>query len=325
MDMEILIVVGMILVTLVLFAVGLISTKENNQVQDRISGLSMPSDSKKSPVLRQKALQGNFTERVIFPMAQNIFDKTQKLIPLGSKSWVRTKLIQAGYLKPHYQKVFLGIQLLTTAIVFGFMLAVTSITGTIPASIGVILAIFFGLAGYCLPMLWLLQQAQKRQTGIRKSLPDFLDLLVISVEAGLGLDMAISKLSNLKSAKTSTYLREELKRFTKDIGLGKPRREALLDMAGRTGVDEFMVIINALVQSYEMGTGVAQTLRVQSDSLRVRRLQAAEEKANKIPVKMVLPIYFFLFPAIFVTVFGPIGVVVVKAVFNIIENFTLGG
>lgn len=324
MEMEILIAAGCVLLAMVLFGIGLATSKESNAVQERISSLAA-DNTKKSPILRQKALHGSFTERVIFPFAQNIFDKTQRLIPLGNKSWVRAKLIQAGYLKNHYQKVFFGIQLLTTAVMFGFMLTITALSGSVPAVTGLVIAGIFGLIGYGLPVLWLWQQAQKRQMGIRKSLPDFLDLLVISVEAGLGLDMAISKLANLKSARTSTYLREELVRYAKDISLGKPRKEALLDMANRTGVDEFLVIINALVQSYEMGTGVSQTLRVQADSLRIKRLQAAEERANKVPVKMVMPIYMFLFPAIFVSIFGPIAMVVIEAIFNILDGFQLGG
>ncbi len=96
-------------------------------------------------------------------------------------------------------------------------------------------------------------------------------------------------------------------------------------MAERTGVDDLNSIINAIIQAYEMGTSVAHTLRVQSDSLRVKRLSQAEEKANKIPVKMVIPIYVFLFPAIFVCIFGPIGMVMVEAVMNIMGKVKLGG
>jgi tight adherence protein C len=159
--------------------------------------------------------------------------------------------------------------------------------------------------GFALPLLWLIQQAQKRQDSIRKALPDFLDLLVICVEAGLGLDIAISKISKIESIQTSEYLREELIRYTKDIGFGKPRKEALLDLANRTGVEDLNAIVNALVQSYEMGTGVVQALKVQSEGLRQKRLHRAEAAANKISVKMVLPIYMFFFPGIFIVILGP--------------------
>ncbi len=305
----------------ILLFLGLRANKEDQQVQERINAISRRDDPKK-PALRQKQLEKSFEERVIFPLAQSVFDKTQAIIPLSSKSWVRAKLIQAGYTKPHYQKTFLGIQLLCTGMMFGLLLTITTLFGKFGGLVGIIVSVVFGLVGYGLPMVWLMQKAGKRQESIQKSLADFLDLLVICVEAGLGLDTAISKIANMKSVRTSQYLREELQIYTKDVGFGKPRKQALLDLAERTGVDDLNAIINAIVQAYEMGTGIAQTLRVQSDSLRSKRLAKAEEKANKIPVKMVLPIYIFLFPAIFVCIFGPIGMVMIEAIMKIFNGMS---
>jgi tight adherence protein C len=313
-----------IVATLIFLVVGLKANKEDGQVQERISELSRNENTKKHTA-RKKQLESSFNSRVIFPFAQMIFDKTQAIIPLSSKSWVKTKLTQAGYHKAHYQKVFLGIQLLCTAAIFGFLLSITTLFGKVPGPIGFFISVVFGIAGYGLPMLWLLQQSQKRQESIQRSLADFLDLLVICVEAGLSLDVAINKIISLKSVKTSVYLREELVRYTRDLGLGRPRKQALLDMGERTGVDDLNAILNAIIQAYDMGTSVAHTLRVQSDSLRVKRLAKAEEKANKIPVKMVIPIYIFLFPAIFVCIFGPIGMVMWEAIAKIITNVNLGG
>lgn len=320
--MEPVLAIFCVVAMIVFLVIGLKANKEDEQVQTRISQLSRREANKHTS--RQKQLESSFSHRILFPFAQMVFDKTQSVIPLSSKSWVKTKLTQAGYQKPHYQKVFLGIQLLCTVILFGVLLCFTSLFGQASGSIGIIMAIVFGVAGYVLPMLWLMQQAQKRQESIQKSLADFLDLLVICVEAGLSLDVAINKITSLKSVKTSTYLREELNRYTRDVGFGRSRKDALLDMADRTGVDDFNVIVNAIVQSYEMGTSVAHTLRVQSDSMRAKRLAKAEEKANKIPVKMVIPIYVFLFPAIFTCIFGPLGMVMWKAVMQISTNASLG-
>lgn len=317
--MEYLMIAILSIATLVVLIQGIKSLKQENEVVERIGTLSQSRD-KKSPLLREKAMQTSFAERILFPLAQNLFDKVQKIIPLSSRSWVRSKLVQAGYFKAHYQKVFFGIQLLSTTVMFVFFLGVISLAGTIPPGIGLIVALVFGVLGFCFPMLWLIQQSQRRMQSIQKALPDFLDLLVISVEAGLSLDTAIQKLANLKSVKTSAFLRDELKHYIKDISLGKPRKNALLDMADRTGLEEFQVIINALVQSYEMGTGVAFTLRIQSDSLRIKRMQRAEEKANKVPVKMVLPIYIFLFPTIFLAIFGPIVMVAIEAIQSAMDN-----
>ncbi|HEY9685747.1 MAG TPA: type II secretion system F family protein [Coleofasciculaceae cyanobacterium] len=310
-------------ITIAFLLIGVKANQEDEKVQGRISELSTREGTKKHNS-RKKQLESSFSERVIFPFAQKIFDITQSIIPLNSKSWVKAKLIQAGYQKPHYQKVFLGIQLLCTVVLFATMFSFTALFGQVAGMLSFIVGGFFGLAGYGLPMLWLMQQAGKRQDSIQKSLADFLDLLVICVEAGLGLDVAISKITSLKSVKTSVYLREELQRYTRDVGFGKARKDALLDMAERTGVEDLNTIINSIVNAYEMGSSVAHTLRVQADSLRVKRLMKAEEKANKIPVKMVIPIYVFLFPAIFVCIFGPIGMIMVEAVMKIFSSVKLG-
>jgi tight adherence protein C len=153
---------------------GLKANKEDEKVQERISELSRQETKKHT--IRKKQLESSFQARVLFPFAQMIFDKTQAVIPLSSKSWVKTKLIHAGYQKAHYQKVFLGIQLLCTVVLFGMLFSFTALFGKVPGMIGFIIAAVFGLFGYGLPMLWLLQQAQKRQESIQKSLADFLDL-----------------------------------------------------------------------------------------------------------------------------------------------------
>ncbi|MEB3285977.1 MAG: type II secretion system F family protein [Vampirovibrionales bacterium] len=324
--MEIVVLIVGIVLTVFLLALGLKHNKDGKQVEERLSALNK-QDAPKSTLIRKRQLESSFNERVLFPAAQLVFDKTQQIIPLSNKSWVKAKLIQAGYQKPHYPKIFLGIQLLCTGMMFGVVLAFTALFGAkFGGVVSVVISAVFGLIGYGLPMIWLIQQAGKRQGSIQKSLADFLDLLVICVEAGLGLDTAITKIATMKSVKTSVYLREELNVYCKDVGFGKPRKQALLDLAERTGVDDLNAIINAIVQAYEMGTGVAHTLRVQADSLRVKRLTKAEETANKIPVKMVLPIYIFLFPAIFVSIFGPISIVMIEAIMSIFGGMnSVGG
>ena len=322
--MEVMIAVFMAIVTGVLIFLGVQSGKQETQkVQERITTLSKPEE-KKVQLIRKKQLENSFVDRALLPFAKTIFEKTQEFIPLTSKSWVKSKLIQAGYQKPQYQQYFLGIQILCTALLFGLLFTITMLFGKFGGAISVTVSVVFGLIGYGLPMIWLQQEAGKRQTSIQKSLADFLDLLVICVESGLGLDHAINKSTTLKSVKTSHYLREELLIYMKDVGLGKPRKEALLDLAKRTGVDDLNAVIAAIVQSYDMGTGIATTLRVQSDSLRVKRLMKAEEKANQIPVKMVIPIYVFLFPSIFVAIMGPIAVILIEAVSAILGNDKLG-
>lgn len=330
--MDIVLIFILTLVTMLLLGWGIYAIRKESAGQNGNNLLSelqplSEADIMSGSARRKKNMEESFSRRVLVPLAQRIFDMTQRFIPLSNKSWVTTKLIHAGYQKSHHPKVFLGIQLLGTVVVFSVLFLFTLLFGKVPGPIGFLVSAFFSVCGYFLPMLWLKQEAQKRQDVIQKSLPDFLDLLVICVEAGLGLDMAINKISALKpgqSGKTTDYLREELNRYIKDVAFGKSRKKALLDMGFRTGVEDFNTILNAIVQAYEMGSSVAHTLRIQSDSLRVKRLQAAEEKANKIPVKMVMPIYIFLFPAIFVAIFGPMGMVLVKTAMTIFNGINLG-
>ncbi len=303
--MEMILLGIMVFFTMAMLAFGVMRAKSENQVKARVSTLHDGTPVTKVLHGRQKGMEDNFTQRVIIPFAQNLSDKIQTIVPVSGKSWIRQKLIQAGYTKPQHIKTFMGVHCISTVAPILFILFLTIVTGSVTGVVAILMFIMFGAMGFGLPILWLIQQASKRQDSIRKSLPDFLDLLVICVEAGLGLDMAISKITKIESVQTSEYLKEELIRYTKDIGFGKPRKDALLDLASRTGVDDLNTIVNALVQSYEMGTGVTQTLKVQSEGLRQKRLHRAEAAANKISVKMVLPIYLFFFPGIFIVILGP--------------------
>ncbi len=306
--MDILFTAILVFATLSFGAVGWQMSRSQKQIQERVATLESTSSAQVSvmPSQRGGKLNDSFAQRVIFPLAQQISDKIQALIPLSGKSWIRKKAVQAGYTKPQFVKVFIGVHCMMTILPVAFFLFLILVKGSMSGILPIILVLFSGLVGFVFPLLWLFQQAGKRTDSIRKALPDFLDLLVICVEAGLGLDMAISKIVNLESTQSSQFLKEELVRYTKDVGFGKPRKEALLGLADRVGLDDLTSIVGAIIQSYEMGTGVTQTLKVQSESLRQKRMHRAEEKANKISVKMVLPIYFFFFPSIFIVILGPL-------------------
>ena len=253
-----------------------------------------------------------FAERVLFPVAEKLAYSLRRVWPTGQDSWTRQKLVQAGYSKPHFPAVVFGLQVLSA--LAGFLGGAFLFLNVFKLgwSAGVILSCFYALAGYALPLVWVQQQATVRQRNLNRSLPDFLDLLVISVEAGLGLDIAIQKIASLDLGKQAVPLKEEWSVYLKDVYLGKPRKQALMDLASRNAVEDLSMLVHALTQTYEMGNSVAHTLRVQSEMMRSKRLQLAEERANKVAVKMVMPIYIFLFPAIFVTIFGPVGMVLIK-------------
>src|SRR5213075_1652916 len=169
---------------------------------------------------------------------------------------------------------------------------------------GVLVALAGAALGYLLPNMALGRMAQKRQHRIRLSLPDALDLLVVSVEAGLGLDQAIQRVGD-ELAMAHPDLSDELRLINLELRAGVARPDALHNLAHRTGVDDVSSLVAMLVQTDKFGTSVSQSLRVHSETLRTKRRQRAEEAAAKTGVKMVFPLVFCIFPAIWVVTIGP--------------------
>jgi tight adherence protein C len=158
-----------------------------------------------------------------------------------------------------------------------------------------------GAIGYLMPGMWLRSQINKRKKNILKALPDALDLLTISVEAGLGFDVALQRVTE----KWDDELSREFKRALGDVRLGRARRDALRDMADRTGVDDVQTFVAAIIQAEQLGVAMSKILRLQSDQMRVRRRQRAEAEAQRAPIKMLFPMVFLIFPALFVVILGP--------------------
>ena len=183
------------------------------------------------------------------------------------------------------------------------LLAVVYFTGFYQENPVAVLALL-GVLGYMAPEFYVTQVVRKRQHKVQRSLPDALDLMVISMEAGLGLDQAILRVSQeLKYAHPE--LSEELQMVNMETQLGKNRLDALRELANRTGVEDIKGLVAMLIQTDRFGTSLAQSLRVFSDELRLRRRQRAEEQAAKTTVKMVPPLVFFIFPALMVVILGP--------------------
>jgi tight adherence protein C len=160
------------------------------------------------------------------------------------------------------------------------------------------------VAGYMIPETWLMWRIRSRQHKLRRGLADGLDLLVICVEAGLGLDQALMRVSQELKV-THPELSEELQLVNMEMRIGKSRIEALRELARRTGLDDIQALVAMLVQTERFGTSIAQSLRVHSDDLRTKRRQRAEELSAKTTVKMVPPLVFFIFPALMVVILGP--------------------
>ena len=226
---------------------------------------------------------------------------------------LRLRLIQAGFRRDEALMVFFGIRMLFA---LGLFAAFTTNLFMRPN-------ITFALAGtglgYVLPGMVLARLAKRRQHRIRLSLADALDLLVVSVEAGLGLDQALTRVG-AELAYAYPDLADELRLINLELRAGKSRPEALRNLAERTGVDDLSALVTMLIQTDKFGTSVAQSLRVYSETLRTKRRQRAEEAAAKTGVKMVFPLVFCIFPAIWVVTIGPAAIKFVKVLFPMVEQ-----
>jgi len=211
---------------------------------------------------------------------------------------LQRKLVTAGFRAHEAVAVFFGIRLACALLAFAVMASPILFHPNLPLALGAC------ALGYLLPSMALGRLAKRRQHRIRLGLPDALDLLVVSVEAGLGLDQAIQRVGEeLDFAHPD--LSEELRLINFELRAGKGRVDALRNLADRTGVDDVISLVAMLVQTDKFGTSVAQSLRVHSDTVRTKRRQRAEEAAAKTGVKMVFPLVFCIFPAIWVVTIGP--------------------
>ena len=215
----------------------------------------------------------------------------------------RLLLNQAGIRSGGAYQVYLGIRwalpvvLIVLAVVYGKVTGITSKSF-------ISLVLVAGIVGFLLPDFVLRWKIRKRQEEITDSLPDALDLLVVCVEAGLGLNAAFVKITE-EFQLSSPALSGEFDIVNREMVAGKPRQEALRALSERTGVEDVKSLVAMLIQTEKLGTSLAQSLRVHSDSLRMRRRQKAEEAAAKTTIKLVFPLVFLMFPALFIVILGP--------------------
>ena len=216
---------------------------------------------------------------------------------------LRIDLIRAGFRSDRALPVFYGIRILSVLVMLGAGLMVQARMPSNPV-MSVALIVFGCAAGWVFPRMGLEKKVKKRQEVVRLSLPDALDLLVVSVEAGLGLDQAIQHVA--RELQTShPQLSEEMSLVTLEMRAGKRRAEALRNFAERTGEPEVRKLVAILVQNDRFGTSMGESLRTHSDFLRTRRKQEAEERAGKVGVKLVFPIFFFILPSMLIVAAGP--------------------
>lgn len=220
-------------------------------------------------------------------------------------SGLRLKLVQAGYRRENDLLFFFGYKAFCAALLASvFFLLRLFFVQAIQPGVFLAMAVLLGLLGFYLPNVWLRMKTNVRQETILEGFPDALDLMVVCVEAGLGLDAAINRVGEEMRLRNK-MVSEEFRLLGLELRAGKLRREALRNLGIRTGLDEVKSLMTLLVQTDKFGTSIAQALRVHSDSMRTKRYQRAEEMAAKLPVKLVLPLILFIFPALFVVIIGP--------------------
>jgi len=212
-------------------------------------------------------------------------------------------LVHAGYRIAGALAIYWGTRLLlgTGA---GMLAAVVLPTLNLPLGVVMFGAVYFGSIAYFVPMLQVRRKRRHRQKELQLALPDALDLLVVCVEAGLGLNQALIRVAD-EMRHSSMLMSEELLQTNAEIRVGTPREQALRALADRTGLDDISSLVTMLIQTDRFGTSIATSLRVHSDVLRQKRRQRAEEAAAKTAIKMVFPLVFCIFPAMFVVILGP--------------------
>lgn len=296
-------------VALVLVIVSLMPRKKGDDreaVRRRLSGRRGTDDA---AAIREQA-RASATNRMIrraTPMLSKIVMPTSD----QEQTTLRLKLANAGLRQPQAQTLFLA----SKSIIAVFGIIVGAIIGVVMAWSPTMIAgaaAFGGGLGMMFPSMWLSSAVSSRQTKMRHGLPDSLDLLVVSVEAGLALDAALKRVGE-EMAVVHPEISEELRIATMETQMGLPRAEALGNMARRTGLDEMRSLVSVIAQAEKFGTSVARALRNQAEALRVKRSQKAEEAAQKTAVKLLIPLILFIFPAIFVVLGGPAVINTMKA------------
>lgn len=239
-----------------------------------------------------------FSQRVLRPMLQNLSRRANGILPSNMSERLEKAMTQGGMkMKPGQLLLICGI---TTGIVPSLATLYMASAGQSPRMVAGTFFVVTGLGVY-VPRMMIMGRIKKRKKEIWRSLPDAFDLITASVEAGLGIDAAFTRVID----KVHGPFAEELSRTMREIQMGRSRRDAFLDMSDRTGVEELRSLINAVVQAEAMGISIGGVIRVQTGVIRTKRRQKAEEQAFKAPIKMVFPLVFFIFPAIMIVIGGP--------------------
>lgn len=309
MEILIIIIIGILVGAIILTVIGLRNPESDTDraLQARLEEFSKSGEM---PDLRELELSQPFTERVLFPLARKLGEVATRFTPQNAMNSIARKLELAGVTYRIEPSMILAGQLFIGLLFAGIVLLFTSLgNANWPASRVFILSLVFGILGFYFPQLWLSSKITRRQKEVRKAMPDALDLLTICVEAGLGFEAAMAKVAD----KWVSELSLGFARAIQEIQLGKVRREALRDMAERIDIPEMTSFVAAVIQSEQLGVSLAKVLRIQSDQMRVKRRQRAEEEAHKAPLKMLIPMSLLIFPSLVIVLMTPAALRLMKS------------
>ena len=285
---------------------GLTSSPSADPVQARLSQLG----TMQAKNLEELELQAPLVDRTLRPLMARLSGRMGKMASTSFTQQTEKRLALAG--NPGDLRVadWLGVKAIGAVVggVLFFLIFIFPGLIKVPLFIGIAM-IFAGiLAGYTVPEFWLGGRIKRRQKAILLQIPDALDLLTISVRAGLGIDGALGKVVE----KLKGPLTEEFRRALAEIRVGKPRRDALRDIVARTEVPALTNFIGAIIQAEQLGVSISKVLQVQSEQLRIERRQRAEEQAAKAPIKMLFPLVGCIFPSLFIVILGPAIILIVQ-------------
>jgi tight adherence protein C len=262
---------------------------------------------------REVETRRSVNERLVGPLTAKMAGVTQRLLPRTDPNVIANRLMAAGLARSMSPQMYLALKggLVFTAVVLG---GIVMVSGMVPPAMGMLVALGGSAIGYIAPDFFVNSRTRARRELMQMELPNVLDLLCVSVEAGLGFDAAVSKLSE----RMEGPLVDEFGLVLHEMRIGESRSAALKSLSDRVDVPEVSQFCRAIIQADQLGIALSRILRVQSHDMRVRRQLAAEEKAMKAPVKMLFPTVIFIFPSMFVVALGP-------AALNLMKTFSGGG
>jgi tight adherence protein C len=288
--------------------IGLARTPQTNtaqMVQQRLQVYGA-GGSDKPLTLEEVELSRPFSERFLRPAIERLGGLLSRSTPQKAAQDLDNRLEMAGRPGNLTPADFGAIRLVAAAVMGALGLLLGLLLG---GTLYIVGALVFGIAfGYYLPVLWLKQKVDGRRAQIQKGLPDAMDLLVIAVDAGLGFDAALARVTD----KYKNALSDMFAKVLREVSLGRPRLEAMDEMGRSSGVDDLHNFIQAIIQSEQFGTGIGKILRIQADEMRRKRRQRAQEKAAQATLKMMLPMVGCIFPTLWIVLLGPAALILMK-------------